>query len=182
MVFAFSSTFSDNRKLIALSGDEATCGQCKGTYKIFGTGQGISEKGRDAVVDGDLVLCPCGKNRVIVGANPGIFLESRGSAGTVSPSMPASPSASASHLTRPAPVNSRYDLFFHAKHERTGEDLCHVRYQITLEDGRQFIGVTDEKGHTQKVSADTALIAKIEIPYYDNSAAHTSSEPEPCSC
>jgi hypothetical protein len=71
---AYSSTFHDDGKKIALSGDEATCGNCKGAFKIYGTGQGISEKGRDAVLDGDPVLCPCGKNRVIVGDNPGIFL------------------------------------------------------------------------------------------------------------
>jgi hypothetical protein len=73
-VMAYSSTFHDDGKKIALSGDEATCGNCKGAFKIYGTGKGISEKGRDAVLDGDPVLCPCGKNRVIVGDNPGIFL------------------------------------------------------------------------------------------------------------
>lgn len=73
-VIAYSSTFHDNGKKIALSGDEATCGNCKGAFKIFGTGKGISEKGRDAVLDGDPVLCPCGKNKVIVGDSPGIFL------------------------------------------------------------------------------------------------------------
>ncbi|SAL67967.1 hypothetical protein AWB69_07910 [Caballeronia udeis] len=73
-VMAYSSTFHDDGRKIALSGDEATCGNCKGAFKIYGTGKGISEKGRDAVLDGDPVLCPCGKNRVIVGDNPGIFL------------------------------------------------------------------------------------------------------------
>jgi hypothetical protein len=73
-VMAYSSTFHDDGKKIALSGDEATCGNCKGAFKIYGTGKGISEKGRDAVLDGDPVLCPCGKNRVIVGDNPGVFL------------------------------------------------------------------------------------------------------------
>jgi len=73
-VMAYSSTFHDDGKKIALSGDETTCGNCKGAFKIYGTGKGISEKGRDAVLDGDPVLCPCGKNWVIVGKNPGIFL------------------------------------------------------------------------------------------------------------
>ena len=73
-VMAYSSTFHDDGKKIALSGDEATCGNCQGAFEIYGTGKGISEKGRDAVLHGDSVLCPCGKNRVIVGNNPGIFL------------------------------------------------------------------------------------------------------------
>ncbi|WP_087649476.1 PAAR domain-containing protein [Caballeronia choica] len=72
-VIACSSTIHDDGKKVALSGDEATCGNCKGAYKIFGTGQEISEKGRAVVLDSDSVLCPCGKNRVIVGSNPGIL-------------------------------------------------------------------------------------------------------------
>jgi hypothetical protein len=79
-ILAFSSTIHDNGKKVALSGDEATCGNCKGVFKIFGTGQGMSEKNRDVVVDGDRVLCPCGKNRVVVGSNPGIFLKTNGGA------------------------------------------------------------------------------------------------------
>ncbi|SAL80002.1 bacteriophage GP29 protein [Caballeronia choica] len=79
------STITDDGKKIALSGEEATCGNCKGTYKIFGTGQGVSDKGRLIVVDGDSVLCPCGKNKVIVGSNSRIFLHtSRGSAAAIS--------------------------------------------------------------------------------------------------
>ncbi|WP_125482898.1 PAAR domain-containing protein [Caballeronia choica] len=52
-VLAYSSTLHDDGRKIALSGDEATCGICKGAFKIFGTGQGISEKSRVVVVDGD---------------------------------------------------------------------------------------------------------------------------------
>ncbi|MGF6568309.1 putative Zn-binding protein involved in type VI secretion [Paraburkholderia sp. GAS333] len=81
-VMAYSSTIHDDGKKVALSSDEATCGNCKGTFKIFGTGKGMSEQGRDVVVEGDLVLCPCKKNRVIAGSNPGIFLNTGGDAGT----------------------------------------------------------------------------------------------------
>ncbi|WP_168991512.1 hypothetical protein, partial [Paraburkholderia sp. UYCP14C] len=51
--------------------------------KIYGTGERMSEKGRCVVVEGDLVLCPCKKNRVIVGSDPGIFLECESSSGAV---------------------------------------------------------------------------------------------------
>ncbi|MGH8781816.1 PAAR domain-containing protein [Paraburkholderia sp.] len=78
VVIALSSTIHDGTRKVALSGDLATCRNCKGTFRIFGTGKGMSEKGRDVVIDGDRVLCPCGKNRVIVGSNPGIFLEGGG--------------------------------------------------------------------------------------------------------
>ena len=34
-VMAYSSTIHDDGKRVALSGDEATCGNCKGVFKIF---------------------------------------------------------------------------------------------------------------------------------------------------
>lgn len=91
-VLAYSSTIHDDGKRIALSGDEATCGICKGAFKIVGTGQGMSEKTRVVVVDGDQVVCPCKRNRVIVGDNPGVFLDTiDGSAGAASVATAASP-------------------------------------------------------------------------------------------
>lgn len=107
-VMAYSSTMHDDGKRIALSGDEATCRNCKGTFKIFGTGKGMSEKGQAVVVEGDLVLCPCKKNRVIVGSNPGIFINADSgdgktiSAKTVAASahLPASPSVDESRFAR----------------------------------------------------------------------------------
>lgn len=91
-VMAYSSTIHDDGKKVALSGDEATCGNCKGAYRIFGTGKGMGEKGRVVVLDGDRVLCPCGKNRVIVGSNPGIWITtSDGSAGASSAAAAISP-------------------------------------------------------------------------------------------
>src|ERR1700722_5097855 len=80
-VIGTSTRINDGGKKVALDGDEATCGNCKGLHTIIGTGKGISDKGRRVVVDGDSVLCPCKKNRVIVGSNPRIFLNThKGSA------------------------------------------------------------------------------------------------------
>jgi hypothetical protein len=77
-VIAFESTIYDkNRERVALDGEKATCRNCEGAYGIVGTGKGIINRARNVVVDGDVVLCPCGKNRVLVGSNPGIFLETR---------------------------------------------------------------------------------------------------------
>jgi uncharacterized Zn-binding protein involved in type VI secretion len=98
-VMAFSSTIHDDGRKIALSGDEATCGKCKGAYKIFGTGEGMSEKGRDVVVDGDSVLCPCGENRVIVGNNPGIFIHTRSGSAVASNAGAAASSGSSFRST-----------------------------------------------------------------------------------
>jgi uncharacterized Zn-binding protein involved in type VI secretion len=91
-VLAYSSTLHDDGKKIALSGDEAICGICKGAFKIVGTAQGMSEKTRAVVVDGDQVLCPCKRNSVMVGDNPGVFLDTiDGPAAAVSVATAASP-------------------------------------------------------------------------------------------
>jgi hypothetical protein len=57
-----STRITDGGRKVALDGDEATCGECKGTHRILGTGMGISDKGRKVVVDGDSALSkgtPC---------------------------------------------------------------------------------------------------------------------------
>ncbi|MGA7815087.1 PAAR domain-containing protein [Caballeronia sp.] len=73
-VVAFSATIHDDGRKFALFGDQATCGNCKGLWNIVGTGEGTGENGRVVVINGDRVLCPCGKNRVIAGADAGMFV------------------------------------------------------------------------------------------------------------
>jgi uncharacterized Zn-binding protein involved in type VI secretion len=81
-VMAFKSGMHDHGKKIAISGDRATCGTCKGNYPIHGTGKGVSDRGVLSIVDGDGVLCPCGKNRVIASMNAGCHLERKTEAAT----------------------------------------------------------------------------------------------------
>lgn len=45
------------------------------------TGKPIFSKGRDAVLEGDPVLCPRGKNRVIVGINPRVWITANDTGG-----------------------------------------------------------------------------------------------------
>lgn len=75
LVFAFVSTMFDDGKRIALHGEEATCGNCKGAFKIFGSGTDCTEDGRATVLHGDPVLCPCGRNKVIAGGDAGCHVE-----------------------------------------------------------------------------------------------------------
>src|ERR1700761_1639938 len=53
---AFGMT--DNGRTFALYGDEATCGTCKGVFKIVGTATNRCYDGRAGVMEGDLGLCP----------------------------------------------------------------------------------------------------------------------------
>ncbi|MGF6602922.1 putative Zn-binding protein involved in type VI secretion [Paraburkholderia sp. GAS448] len=146
-VIGTSTRINDQRKKVALTDDHATCGNCKGTYRIFGTGKGMSDKGRAVVVDGDSVLCPCGKNRVVVGSNPGIFLNTdRGSTG-------ASNAASASSLAAAVSPSQAVD---EAKHTRwclvwdqvTGESMANREFVADIEGVRQS-GKTDGQGYAK---------------------------------
>jgi uncharacterized Zn-binding protein involved in type VI secretion len=143
VVLAYSSTIHDDGKQVALSGDEATCGDCKGLFKIFGTGEGMSEKGRVVVVEGDQVLCPCKKNRVIVGSSPGIFLEITGG------------SARASSVAATASPSQAVD---EAKHSR----WCLVRDGVTGESVANRDFVADIGGRSQYGKTDGQGYAKIE--------------------
>lgn len=74
-----------------------------------------------------------------------------------------------------------YDLFFHVKHAKTGNSMTNTQYKITLTDGSTFEGVTDENGYTKKAFSNTAQLAKIEVPYHDNTI-NSNKQSEPCDC
>ena len=75
---------TDHGRPFALHGDEATCGRCKGTFKIVGTAARRCYHGRAGVIEGDLVLSPCGENRVLADQNPGCFYHTDGDAAVAS--------------------------------------------------------------------------------------------------
>lgn len=65
-----------------------------------------------------------------------------------------------------------------------GKPLVGYPYKITLETGEQITGLTGADGRTRKVTADAAIKATIEAPYYGHSHSTIDSEHghEPCSC
>lgn len=80
--------------------------------------------------------------------------------------------------------NSPYDLTFLIKNKQTGMPLSDVKYRIQLESGDVVVGITDEHGNTQTVQSDTPQIARIEVPYDDDSATqpHSHVGPDACDC
>lgn len=142
-VIAHSSTMFDHGKHIALSEDRATCGICEGDFSIVGTGKGMSERGRNVVVDGDSVLCPCGKNRVMAGGDSSILLER----GLDSNRTPFSAHAAST-------TGVTYDEQFQLVDQSTGRPLTNVRYRITSDSapGSAITGATDMEGRTRRVS------------------------------
>jgi len=64
-----------------------------------------------------------------------------------------------------------FDQVFQALDQQTGLPLADTPYRITLESGRVFLGVTDSQGRTQRVGADRAQTATLEIPYDGDSSS-----------
>ncbi|KDR24940.1 MULTISPECIES: PAAR domain-containing protein [Caballeronia] len=152
-VIAGSSTISDDRRKVALSEDQATCGSCNGAHRIHGTGLGIKEKGLCAVVEGDIVLCPCGKNRVAVGRNPGIFLRSGGDKGHALTTRAPSPADIAPSV---------FDELIVLRDE-DGQPISHQRFRIKSADGATYEGITSDAGETVRVRTNAPLQIEIEL-------------------
>jgi uncharacterized Zn-binding protein involved in type VI secretion len=140
-VIALSSTMFDDGKNIALSGDSATCGNCKGTHRIFGTGEGVSEGGRVVVVHGDRVLCPCGKNRVMA-FDSGCHLNSAAEGSR-------SPSSDTGHAVKSQPRNPLFDEQI-VLLDANGNALADTYYSIRMPDGKLRHGTTDSQGRTAR--------------------------------
>ncbi|WP_354335075.1 hypothetical protein [Undibacterium sp. GrIS 1.2] len=60
---------------------------------------------------------------------------------------------------------SDYQIQFQLRADRTGLPSANTRYRITLENGKEFIGVSDAGGMTQLIHADSPITAKLEAPY-----------------
>ncbi len=154
IVLAHSSTIIDGGKKVALHGDHATCGNCEGSFPIYGTGKGISENGRDAVVEGDPVMCPCKKNRVL-SSNSSMFLHPDSGTSSALGNTPAS-------AANPFAAAQRYDQQIQLFDEASGKPLAQVRYRITGDAGT-FEGRTNEMGMTQRVASDAEDTMTLEI-------------------
>lgn len=154
-VIALSSSIHDDGKQIALNGDDATCGNCKGLWKIRGTGEGMSDDERCVVVDGDLVLCPCGKNRVVAGEDAGVFLDCEDTASA------SSPRGCAESITTACDV--AYDEQFRLVDKDTRQPLLGIRYRMTTSSGRVVTGTTDAAGYTERIVTEGPHELRIEI-------------------
>lgn len=160
---AFSSNMHDDGKQIALSGDEATCGNCKGAYPIYGTGEGVSEGGRVAVVHGDKVLCPCGKNRVIAGSDAGCHMQRESEASL------ASRANSGNAATAPA-TGVLFDE--QVRSVTAGAVLNGYPYFIETEDGRILSGRIDSDGRLPRIITNAS--GRYSVHWGDDALARQS--------
>ncbi|ATA23327.1 hypothetical protein BIY26_22625 [Brenneria goodwinii] len=63
-----SSSYFEQGKKVAQSGDMATCRSCKGTFPIMGSCDGIMDGATRLVQDQDRVMCRCPNHRVVAQA------------------------------------------------------------------------------------------------------------------
>ncbi len=119
----------------------------------------MSELGRDVVVDGDPVLCPCGKNRVVIGANPGIFLNS------------SSDPTHATALRTASDTNPNPPIFAFDERVRaitTGVSIDGYPYCVEMADGRIQTGRLDASGKLPRI--DTGETAGSYVVYWGDEA------------
>jgi uncharacterized Zn-binding protein involved in type VI secretion len=151
-VLAFKARLHDKGKKLALDGEHATCGNCKGSWPMFGTGNGISNQGTQVVIDGDDVLCPCGENRVIASADARYFIHKHPDASKTSMAEPS----------RESPIVTQYDEQFTLLDEAR-RPLENVRYRIVVGGERVIAGLTDANGKIERVATPTASSLKLQL-------------------
>ncbi|RXV67176.1 PAAR domain-containing protein [Burkholderia stabilis] len=157
-VIAVASTIFDNGKHVAIDGDEATCANCKGAFKILGSATRMTCHGQRVVLDGDPVLCPCGKNKVITGCDSKIFYEEGNAltdtASTIEarPFMPIAPSQYDETVKCMARVST----------------LAGYPYYIETADGRAYSGRVNNSGMLPRI--DTRTAAGDYVVYWGDEA------------
>jgi uncharacterized Zn-binding protein involved in type VI secretion len=154
-VFAFSADMFDNGRRLALSGEKATCGNCSGSHPIFGTGDEMTDRGRSVVLHGDAVLCPCGKNRVFVSDDAGVYVHCK------SKNAPSNP-----HLTsinQVAPALASFDERFTLIDASTGEPISGIDYRFMSGSDVIATGITDSTGRTARFTTTNAENLTLQL-------------------
>ncbi|MGQ5524849.1 PAAR domain-containing protein [Chitinimonas sp. PSY-7] len=187
-VISGDMTANVNGKPIARVGDMVSCPKCNGTFPII---EGVMDtifSTQPVAVHGHKTAC----GATLIGSQTLLLVYVE--AGNVYRSAPApitsqfSPSDRGSGTDARESLNEqahKYDMHFLVKDKKTGQPLRQIRYKITLSNGKTSLGYTDDNGLTQTVSADSALTATIEAPYYDNdpaSDAYANCGPDTCNC
>ena len=152
-VLAVRANIHDNGKKLALHGEHATCGNCKGSWPMFGTGDKMCDHGTPVVIQGDRVLCPCGKNRVIAGADARCFVHKEPDA-----SKTAGTTDSSREAAQPAQHDEQFTLL-----DDTRRPLSNLRYRIVTDSGQIFTGTTNAAGQTQRVLTQDSTRLKLQL-------------------
>ncbi|SED99955.1 PAAR domain-containing protein [Paraburkholderia caballeronis] len=151
-VIALKAMIHDKGKKLALDGEHATCGNCKGSWPMHGTGDKMRNRGTRVVLDNDPVLCPCGKNRVIAASDAKCFVHKN--TNTEHSTVAKSPS----RVEQTAPYDEQFTLVDDAR-----RPLAAVRYRIVVDGERVITGTTNAGGQTERVITRSASSLKLQV-------------------
>lgn len=126
--------------------NHATCGNCKGSWPIYGTASGWMDDGLPMVKDGDRVLCPCGNNVVFASSESNAFYDEGNATATPAPKSPL------------LEYDQQYTL-----RESNGAPLANVQYQVRMDGNIIASGATDSQGRTQRIATDGGKRLALEI-------------------
>ncbi|WP_093381368.1 PAAR domain-containing protein [Variovorax sp. OV329] len=75
-----------------------------------------------------------------------------------------------------------HDLQFKVIVESSQKAFAFLPYKVTLDDGREYHGVTDIFGMTNSIYADAPQVATIEVPFYGDKTSTTDSDSGSSTC
>jgi uncharacterized protein (DUF2345 family) len=113
---------------------------------------------RPGVLQGDLVLCPCGENRVLASPNPGCFYEDDSDSADVG--------GAAQSVIAPD-AGGQFDEQF-VMRDADGTPIPDMRYTLHRANGAPESGTTDAHGHTHLLAS---VASQEDIHIYMGSAA-----------
>jgi hypothetical protein len=150
-VFASNETATIKGFSIALHGDIATCGNCKGgTWPIAGTAERMTFDNLPAVQHGDWVLCPCKRNRVIA-TSTDIYYDSPSHELVSAQATEMTPATVSTSVRTSVTYDQQFRLLY-----KNGKPHSNVRYKIVTDAGATTSGVTDAQGSTIRVTTTAA--------------------------
>jgi uncharacterized Zn-binding protein involved in type VI secretion len=182
-----SSMVSDIQgKGIARVGDKVPCPLCKGNHVILSGDFTMIVDGAAVARDGDKTSCGAvliaNQMTSFIDQNSAPFAASSNS--NTEENVESTRAQSNGTQVKESDKQHAYDLQFQLNGKTSGRPMVNVPYKITLENGDEVTGITDAKGLTQLVSDNSALMAKIEAPYYGNSGKqiNAGSGQDACHC
>ncbi|WP_080964035.1 PAAR domain-containing protein [Chromobacterium subtsugae] len=164
-VVSASATTSMFGKQVALVGDSVSCPQNGHVNCVIVEGDpSWTVGGKGVALEGHKVSC--GATLISTMGEVGRSYESSAGASAGTNSTIAAGVAAATAAA--AAVAAMFDMHFLIQGDQTGKPLANIPYKLSLEDGTEIIGRTDENGFTQKISAAHPAIATITAPYHEH--------------
>jgi|GEM_PF-1005141 len=148
---------------LCVIGDKAYCPTHNGSFPLVSTGNpfGFTLNNRQVVYEPAKLACGCS----VISSCRDFFawVEEGQARGTEVLVGAASAAATGHQRASDDEANHAYDRTFIITNDQTAKPLPNTRYRLTLENGQVVEGETDERGMTQRVSANERQSVKIEV-------------------